>query len=269
MSRQYKLGVIGTGAMGGALVRGFVQRGVLSAAEILVADARAEAVETLAVATGVHAAQSNTQVVSEAGSVLVALKPQILPEVLPGLPWEPEQLVISIAAGVNLERLQGLTATGQPIVRVMPNILATVAEAASAYAHNDQVTATQLEFAERLLASVGVAVSVPERLLDAVTGLSGSGPAFVATFLEGLVDGGIAAGLPRADALRLAAQTVLGVGRWVLATGGSPAQLREQVTSPGGTTIAGLRALEAGGLRSATMEAVVAAAQRSQQLGGG
>lgn len=269
MSRQYTLGVIGVGAMGGALVRGFVDRGALSPAETLVADTRPEAVQPLSQTAGVAIADSNEQVVSQSAAVLVALKPQVLPEVLPALPWRAGQLVISIAAGVSLERLQQHTRPDQPVIRVMPNILAAVAEAASAYACNDRVSGEQLDFAQRLLASVGTAVRVPERLLDAVTGLSGSGPAFVATFLEALVDGGITAGLPRTDALQLAAQTVLGVGRWVLATGGSPAQLREQVTSPGGTTIAGLRALEAGGLRSATMEAVIAAARRSQELGGG
>jgi pyrroline-5-carboxylate reductase len=267
MLAPYTLGVIGAGAMGAALVRGCVTRGALNAAEVIVADVRPEAVEALAQTTGVAVAGSGAEVVSQSAAVLVAVKPQILGDVLQPLPWQPGQLVISIAAGVSLQRLQQLTAPDQPLVRVMPNILATVAEAASAYAGNAEATAEHLEFVRRLLTSVGTAVVVPERLLDAVTGLSGSGPAFVAVFLEALAEGGIAAGLPRAEALQLAAQTVLGVGRWVLATGGSPAQLKEQVTSPGGTTIAGLRSLEGGGLRSAAMEAVIAAAERSQELG--
>jgi pyrroline-5-carboxylate reductase len=254
--------------MGAALVRGFVGRGVLTPGEIIVSDPRPEALQALAQTTGVVTTSDNAEVVTTATGVLVAIKPQILAEVLGPLTFQPGQLVISIAAGVSLAKLADVTGPAQPLVRVMPNVLATVGSAASAYAGNEQATSEHLALVQRLLDSVGTAVRVPERLLDAVTGLSGSGPAFVAVFLEALVDGGVAAGLPRADAVRLAAQTVLGVGQWVLETGGSPAQLKDQVTSPGGTTIAGLRALEAGGLRSSAIEAVLAAAQRSRELGG-
>lgn len=267
MSRQYALGVIGAGAMGSALVRGFVERGVLLAAEIIVSDARPEALQALAQSTKVATTPDNGAVVAGSQVVLIALKPQVLAEVLQPLELAPDQLVVSIAAGVSLARLAEVLGAEQPLVRVMPNVLATVAEAASAYAGNQWATSEHLALVQRLLGSVGTALPVPEKLLDAVTGLSGSGPAFVAVFLEALADGGVAAGLPRAEAVRLAAQTVLGVGRWVLETGGSPAALKDQVTSPGGTTIAGLRALESGGLRSAALEAVVAAAVRSRELG--
>jgi pyrroline-5-carboxylate reductase len=267
MARQHALGVIGAGAMGAALVRGFVGQGALAAGEVIVADVRAEAAQALAAATGVSVAAGNAEVVGQAEAVLLAVKPQILAEVAQPLEWRPGQLVISIAAGVSLARLQALTTPEQPLVRVMPNVLVTVSEGASAYAANDRATAEHQALVQRLLASVGVAVPVPERLLDAVTGLSGSGPAFAAVFLEALADGGVAAGLPRGEAVRLAAQTLVGVGRWVLETGGSPASLKDLVTSPGGTTIAGLRALEAGGLRGAAIEAVVAAALRSRELG--
>jgi pyrroline-5-carboxylate reductase len=268
MSRQYTLGVIGAGAMGAALVRGFVERGALKAAEIIVADVRLEVLEALAQSSGVAVTTDNPAVIAQSQAVLLAVKPQLLAEVARPLAWQPGQLVISIVAGVTLAALEGLTAPDQPLVRVMPNILATVTEASSAYAGNASATAEHLAFAERLLTSVGTAVPVPEKLLDAVTGLSGSGPAFCAVFLEALVDGGVAAGLPRAEATRLAAQTLAGVGRWVLATGGSPASLKDLVTSPAGTTIAGLRALEEGGLRSAAIEAVLAAARRAAELGG-
>jgi len=149
---------------------------------------------------------------------------------------------------------------------VMPNILCTVRESASAYATGPEVTEEQQAWIESLLGSAGLVLRVEERLLDAVTGLSGSGPAFAAVFCEALADGGVAAGLPRPVAVQLAAQVLLGTGRWVLEHG-SPAQLKDAVTSPAGTTIAGLQALESGGLRSAALQAVRAAAQRSSELG--
>lgn len=262
-----QLGIIGAGAMGGALARGFITNGALAPDQVLVADTRPEALSSLADACGVRTTTDNAQVVASCETVMLAVKPQVLAEVLKPLGFAPNQLVISIAAGVSLARLAEVLGEGQPVVRVMPNILATVAEAASAFAGNAQVTAEQLAQVEGWLGSVGTAVAVEERLMDAVTGLSGSGPAFVAVFLEALVDGGVMAGLPRAQALQLAAQTLVGVGRWALETGASPAGLKDQVTSPAGTTIAGLRALEAGGLRSAALEAVLAAANRSRELG--
>jgi len=152
------------------------------------------------------------------------------------------------------------------VVRAMPNILCTVRESASAYAVATEVSAQQSALVDALLGSVGLVRRVEERLLDAVTGLSGSGPAFAAVFCEALADGAVAAGLPRPLALELAAQVLVGTGRWVLENG-SPALLKDQVSSPAGTTIAGLEALEAGGLRAAAMQAVRSAAARSEQLG--
>jgi len=157
---------------------------------------------------------------------------------------------------------------GPCIVRVMPNICCTVGAAASAFAADGDVSDEQIEFVDALLSAAGEVVAVREELLDAVTGLSGSGPAFAAVFIEALADGGVKAGLPREQAQKLAAQTVLGAARWLLETGAGPAQLKDLVTSPGGTTIAGLAALEERGLRAATMSAVVAAAERSKELGG-
>ena len=267
-SGKYELGVIGAGAMGSALLRAFVRSEALAASSVVVADVRPGPLKALAEETGVRATADNAEVTASAQTILLAVKPQVLEAVLAPLTFTPQQLVISIAAGVTLARLEALTGPSQPLVRVMPNILATVGEAASAYVGNDCATPEHLALVHRLLSSVGTAVAVEEKLMDAVTGLSGSGPAFVATFLEALIDGGVAAGLPRAEASKLAAQTVLGAGRWLLETGGSPANLKDLVTSPGGTTIAGLRALEKSGLRSATIEAVVAAAQRSRELGG-
>jgi pyrroline-5-carboxylate reductase len=267
MAKQYRLGVIGTGAMGAALVRGFVGTKTLRPAQIVVADADSAKRDALADELNV-AVGTNEQAVMQTEATLLAVKPQILAHVLAPLAAciPPGHLVISIAAGVPITRLRELLGDRTHVIRVMPNVLCAVGAAASAYALGPAVTAAEAKLAATLLGSVGVAQAVEEKLLDAVTGLSGSGPAFVALMIEALADGGVAAGLPRTVALPLAAQTVLGGAKWVLENG-SPAALKDLVTSPGGTTIAGIRALEAGGLRSALIEAVVAATERSQELG--
>ena len=267
MDTKCKLGVIGAGMMGSALVRAALDKGIFEAGEIIMSDALPAALQRATETLGVQTTADNQALVDASAVVMLAIKPQVLAAVLEPLHFRPEQLVISIAAGVTLAKLRPLLGENHPVVRVMPNILAVVAQASSAYAPNEFVAVEQLAFVDAFLGAAGVAVKVEERLLDAVTGLSGSGPAFVAAFAEAFIDGGVAAGLPRADAAKLAAQTVRGVGEWLLSTGNSPALLKDMVTSPGGTTIAGVRALEAGGLRSATIEAVVAATDRSRELG--
>jgi pyrroline-5-carboxylate reductase len=264
---KYPLGIIGGGAMGGALAKALVARGALTAAQVLVADPRPAALQALSEGAGLGTTGDNASVVALCETVVLAVKPQMLAEVVAPLRFAPGQLVVSIAAGVSLGRLAELIGAGQPVVRVMPNLLVTVAECASAYAVNEQVSEAQQARVAEWLGQVGSTVAVAEPLLDAVTGLSGSGPAFVAVFLEALVDGGVMAGLPRAQALQLAAQTMAGVGRWVLENQASPALLKDQVTSPAGTTIAGLQVLEEHGLRGAAFEAVVTAARRSRELG--
>ncbi|HEY3397328.1 MAG TPA: pyrroline-5-carboxylate reductase [Armatimonadota bacterium] len=266
----YRLGVLGAGAMGSALLRGFLDKGVLTPDQVLlweIDDARREAV---CEQTGVKAAGGARDLVSQCETILVALKPQVLPEVLPPLQrgFHASQLVISIAAGVPLARLAEFLGETPSLVRVMPNVLCTVGESASAWAADAALPAEQVAWVDKLLSSVGLALRVEERLMDAVTGLSGSAPAFAAAFCEALTDGGVAAGLPRGIAVELAAQVLVGAGTWIREHH-APAALKDLVTSPGGTTIAGLRALEAGGLRAATMEAVLAAAARSAELGRG
>jgi pyrroline-5-carboxylate reductase len=216
------------------------------------------------------ATDDNRVVVERAQNLLVALKPQVLREVLGALrgDFRPGQLLISIAAGVSLDTLRQIVGPAPALVRVMPNICCTVGEAASAWTVAPGVSDEQRALVAELLSAAGEAVEVEERLLDAVTGLSGSGPAFTALFVEALADGGVKAGLPRAQALRLAAQTVLGAARWVLDNEASPAQLKDLVTSPGGTTIAGVAALEARAFRAGVIEAVVAATERARELGG-
>ena len=178
-----------------------------------------------------------------------------------------QHLLISIAAGVTLAKLEAALPAGARVIRVMPNTPALVGESASAFALGKAATAADGELAKKLLSAVGVAFQVKESLLDAVTGLSGSGPAYVYLFIDALSDGGVASGLPRDIATKLAAQTVFGAAKMVLETGQHPGVLKDQVTSPGGTTIKGLHELEKGKLRAAVMSAVRAATEKSKKLG--
>ncbi len=266
---QYRLGLIGAGVMGRALLNSAIREGVFSASDVIASDVsptcRASAEEI-----GCFATDDNRRAVQHADALLVAVKPQVIGEVLSELreDFAEGQLLISIAAGVSLAALREMAGDRPNLIRVMPNICCTVGAAASALAAAEGVEAEQIQFTQDILSAAGEVVSVREELLDAVTGLSGSGPAFVALFIEALADGGVSAGLPREDAQKLAAQTVLGGARWLLETGGKPSELKDLVSSPGGTTIAGVGALERGGLRAATMDAVITAANRSRELGG-
>ena len=266
---RFRLGIVGAGKMGGALVRALVARNALAAGDIIAADAYPQAREALAESCpGVTVTDAVAATVRDSAVLMVAVKPQDFEAALAdALPDRPDgQLVVSVMAGVPLSRMSDLLGAEAAIIRVMPNILCEVAEGAFGYAANAHVSAEQKATVAGWLNALGVADELDERLLDAVTGLSGSGPAFVAVFIEALADGGVAAGLPRATAQRLAAQTVLGTARWVQECG-HPAALKDMVASPAGTTITGLRELETRGLRSAASEAVVAAARRSSELG--
>lgn len=264
-----RLGVIGTGVMGRALLAGCLEAGVLDPASVIAYDADADVLAGVCAHLGIAAARDNRQVVSSADAVLVAVKPQQLAAALEPVrdAWRPGMLLISIVAGVSIDRLHSLTRPDVAVARVMPNICCLVRAAASGVAFSHQATDAQRRYTLGLLDAVGIAVPVEEHLLDAITGLSGSGPAYVALVIEALADGGVAAGLPRNQALALAAQTVMGAGKYVLERSEHPSQLKDRVASPSGTTIAGLKALEAGGLRAALIEAVVRATERSRELG--
>ncbi|MEA3400402.1 MAG: pyrroline-5-carboxylate reductase [Armatimonadota bacterium] len=268
-SASYRLGVIGTGVMGRALLNAAIRGGVVAASEVIASDI-SPGCRRQAEQMGCFATDDNHQVVVGTQNLLVAVKPQVIREVLTELreDFHQGQLLISIAAGVSLQTLREAAGPAPNLVRVMPNICCTVGEAACAWAPDDAATEEQLQFVEELLSAAGETVRVEERLLDAVTGLSGSGPAFVAVFIEALADGGVRAGLPREQAQRLAAQTALGAARWILDTDESPVALKDRVCSPGGTTIAGVAALESRAFRAAAIEAVVAAAERAKELGG-
>lgn len=216
----------------------------------------------------VNVTNDNQEVCNQASTVLLAIKPQILPIVVEALEITNNPLIISILAGVTLDTLEK-SFINCPVVRVMPNTPATVGQGMTAIATGKTVTEAQLNVAQAMFEAVGSVVTVPEKLMDGVTGLSGSGPAYVAIMIEALSDGGVAAGLPRAIADQLARQTVWGTAQLIIESGLHPAQIKDKVTSPGGTTIAGVSALEKAGFRSALIEAVQAAKERSQELGQG
>jgi pyrroline-5-carboxylate reductase len=263
--RGMKLGVIGCGKMGSALVEGAIRSGAVPAAKVSGCDAYPEAAKAFANATGATFAESISAL--NADTYLLCTKPNQAEAALGALP-AGEALVISVAAGLSTAWLEARVPAGVRVIRCMPNTPALVGKGAAAYCRGKAATAADAETAKLLLGSVGLAVELPESLMDAVTGLSGSGPAFVYVMIEAMADGGVRAGLPRAEALKLAAQTVLGAAAMVLETGLHPGALKDQVTSPGGTTIAGIAELEKHGMRSAFIEAVTTAARRSAELGG-
>ena len=272
MMQHQTLAVLGAGMMGGALARGFVRAGVLPAANIVLYDAVPSAAERLAADLGpqVRTASSAPEAVAGADIVLVAVKPHIVGPLLEALSptLQKTQMLLSIAAGVPLAKMEGWLLEGIPVIRVMPNTPALVGQGATALCRGRQVTDEQLEMARSLFSAVGEAVVVEERLMDAVTGLSGSGPAYVYLIIEALADGGVKAGLPREAARRLAAQTVLGAAQMVLTSGEHPAQLKDNVVTPGGTTIAALAVLERASVRAALIDAVTTAAARAKELSG-
>ena len=265
---QPRWGFLGAGKMASALIRGMIRAGTTRPESVVASDPLDAARAALAAATGVAVSGSNLDVVSRSDVLVLAVKPQsmagVMEEIRPAL--TDEHLVISIAAGVSIATLASALGTQRRLVRVMPNTPALVGEGASGYCLGPHARPTDEEVVRSCLEAVGQAFRVPEAQLDAVTGLSGSGPAFVYVMIEALSDGGVRVGLPRDVATALAAQTLLGAARMVLATGQHPGVLKDQVTSPGGTTIAGLHALERGGLRAALINAVEAATLRSAEL---
>jgi pyrroline-5-carboxylate reductase len=265
-----KLGVIGCGKMGTALIGGAIRAGVVAAADVTGCDPYEKSRESFAKGTGAKVSADIADVAVACDVLLLCTKPNDVATALKDASRSAagqSRLVISIAAGVTLSALESAAAENFRIIRAMPNTPALVGHGAAGYCLGSRATADDAKAAQSLLGAVGIAVEVPERLIDAVTGLSGSGPAYIYVVIDALADGGVRAGIPRADAVRLAAQTVLGSAAMVLETGEHPAVLKDMVTSPGGTTIAGLAALEKHGLRSALIEAVGAATARAAELG--
>jgi pyrroline-5-carboxylate reductase len=264
------VGFLGAGQMATALAVGWAKAGLLDVARSRAADLHPDARTRFENATGVETYPMNGAVAAHCDVLVLAVKPHVVPEVLAELKpvLEPRHFVISIAAGVTLAALADGLGDAVRLVRVMPNTPCLVGASATGFATRDaRPNNADAALAAKLFSAVGQAYHLPEPLLDAVTGLSGSGPAFAYLFIEALADGGVKCGLPRAVAQALAAQTVLGAAKMVLETNQHPGALKDAVASPGGTTIAGLHALERAAFRAAAMDAVEAATKRAQELG--
>lgn len=263
-----QVGFLGAGRMATALAKGWLRAGLLHPDGCRASDPLPLARQVFTDETGCPAIASNREIVSPSEVLVLAVKPQSMSALLEEIrPLVPGKLVVSIAAGITLRQLAAGLGASCRIVRVMPNTPCLIGASASGYSPGDNATAEDLLLVDRLLNAVGVAFRLQEHLLDAVTGLSGSGPAFVYLMIEALSDGGVRVGLPRDVATALAAQTVLGAAKMVLETQSHPGVLKDMVASPGGTTIAGLHALERGGVRGALMDAVEAATRRAAELG--
>src|SRR5207249_2005557 len=268
MKQLKTIAIIGAGQMAEALLAGLQASQVTAPGSLFATDTSAERRDLVKRRFGIQVGSDNREAASWADVSLLAVKPQSLETALREIaPVLGGKLVISIAAGISIERLARLVPSDARIIRVMPNAPALVREGMSALALGPGVTEEDVRFARTLFEAVGRVLVVEERLMDVVTGLSGSGPAYVCLVIEAMADGGVKMGLPRAVAELLAVQTVLGSARMLLETGEHPARLKDRVTSPGGTTIAGLHELERGGLRATLMAAVEAATKRSKELG--
>ena len=261
------LGFIGTGAMGGAICRGILQAKALKQNEVGLFDISREKSARLAEELGVRAYSSCEEMVARCEMVLLAVKPNVVAKVLSGLREDlAGKALISIAAGWTAAKLAALLDPSTRILRVMPNTPALVGEGMTAFSRECTFTDEEKQRAEGFFSSVGRLVWVEEKQIDAVVGVSGSGPAYAYMFIEAMADGGVAAGLPRAQAQELAAQTLLGSARMVLESGLHPGALKDMVCSPGGTTIAAVRSLEKDGMRGAVIDAVLEAAKKAGEL---
>src|ERR671919_1843149 len=263
------LAFLGTGAMAEALIRGLLHAKTAQPGEIIATARRAERASEIARLYGVRTTLDNVAAAREAEVVILSVKPQAMGKLLIQIASaiDPRKLVISIAAGVPVAAIERKLGAGARIVRAMPNTPALVGRGACAIAAGEHATEEDLKVAASIFEAVGIATVVEESLLDAVTGLSGSGPAYVFLVIEALSDAGVKVGLPRYTALKLAAQTVLGAAKLLIETGEHPGHLKDKVTSPGGTAIAGLHTREQGGLRTTLINAVEAATRRARELG--
>ncbi len=270
---EKKIGFVGAGNLAEALIKGILKGGLVPPGNVFASDVRGERLEDLAKTYGIFTTNQNREVVEKSDLVILAVKPQTMQGVLGALApaVDESKLVISVAAGVPISTMVSLLDPagnkGLKIIRVMPNTPALVQEGAAALAKSPSASESDLDTALKLFNAVGKTVVVEESLMDAVTGLSGSGPAYICLVLESLADAGVKMGLPRDISFKLSLQTILGTVRLIEETGKPPSELREMVTSPGGTTIHGLHALEKGKLKDTIINAVEAATQRAKELG--
>jgi pyrroline-5-carboxylate reductase len=269
MLKNRKVGILGAGNMGEALIRGLLHGQVCRPEQIICSDTQSARLQSIRETYGVTGTSHNTEVAKQSEILILSVKPQIMREVIGQVAGDLDRskLIISIAAGVPLNAIEACAKKELRLIRVMPNICVSVREGVSAIAGGKHSGQDDLMTAKTIFDSVGKSLFIEEHLLDAVTGLSGSGPAYVFLMIEALADGGVKMGLSRNDALVLASQTLLGAAKMLIESGEHPGRLKDMVTSPGGTTIAGLHALEQGAVRNTLINAVEAATQRSRALG--
>ncbi|HYA41588.1 MAG TPA: pyrroline-5-carboxylate reductase [Syntrophobacteraceae bacterium] len=269
MFRDQSIGFVGAGNMGEALISGFIAASLLPAERVFAYDVLPSRIEYLVKEFGIKGCAGIGELAESSSIIVLAVKPQVVSEVLDALRAHlaHKPLIISIAAGVALSTLESSLPSETAVVRVMPNTPALVRKAASALSRGQAVSAAQMEMSLALFGAVGKAVEVEEKMMDAVTGLSGSGPAYVLLVIEALIDAGVFMGLPRQSAKELVVQTLAGTSMLLEKTGRHPAELKDMITSPGGTTTYGLQVLESYSVRGAFMECVEAATKRSAELG--
>jgi pyrroline-5-carboxylate reductase len=267
--KDRKIGMLGTGNMAGAMIRGLLASKTLGPDQIRGSDVRAEHLAELEKTYGIKTHTDNSELLAWANVVVLAVKPQVIDRVLDQLggDFSSDTLVISVVAGVPIRSIEARLPAGSRVVRAMPNTAAIALAGATGIAPGTRATAEDIKFTKAFFDAIGRSVVLDESLIDAVTGLSGSGPAYIMLIIEALADGGVKVGLHRETALLLAAQTVYGSAKLLLETGEHPGRLKDMVTSPGGTAIAGLHTLESGGLRRTLMDAVEAATRRAGELG--
>lgn len=263
------IGFYGTGNMGRAMIQGLIQSKLYAAKDIWIYDVYQPVVDKLVAELGVTPAGEPEKLAQNSQTIIFAVKPYVLPGLLQELKpnLTTEQILISVAAGVNLATIEGALSADHKLIRVMPNTPALVGEGMSAVARNSQISDEENEAVLAIFRSFGKAEAVTENLIDAVVGVSGSAPAYVYMFIEALADGAVLEGMPRPQAYEFAAQTVLGSAKMVLETGQHPGALKDMVTSPGGTTIEAVKTLEDQGMRSAVINAVRAASQKNREIG--
>ena len=269
MLRNRQIGILGTGNMGEALIHGLLHSHMCRAEQILCSDVKAEKLKVIREKYGVKGTPHNIEVVKQSDIIVLAVKPQIMKPVVDEIAkyLDLSKLIISIAAGVPLEAIEACAQKELKLIRVMPNICVSVREGVSAISGGKHALKEDLLAAKAIFDSVGRSLFIEESLLDAVTGLSGSGPAYIFLIIDALADAGVKVGLSRDDAIIMASQTVLGAAKMLMETGEHPGKLKDMVTSPGGTAIAGLHTLEQGGVRTTLINAVEVASERSKALG--
>ena len=269
MLNEKKIGFVGAGNMAEAMMKGLLHSGVSKPQNVVASDVRKDRLGFIKELFDVSVCEKNEDAVDQADIVVLAVKPQILEPVLLDLAdhLDTSKLIISIAAGVSLATIESHLKKDLRLIRAMPNIAALVLESATAICPGKHASQEDLKLAKAVFDSVGRTVTIEEGLMDAVTGLSGSGPAYLFLIIDALADAGVKVGLSRHNALTLSAQTVLGAAKLLIETGEHPGRLKDLVTSPGGTAIAGLHTLEEGGLRTTLMNAVEVATRRSGELG--